>query len=259
MTVFVVTHKEIPDDFPAGYEIIQVGAEGKKHFSSFSDDSGDNISFKNPNYCELTAQYWIWKNYQDDIVGLCHYRRFFFSWPKYLLRTLFGIKTSMIPEKYILDILRNHDAIVTLPSFLSKTVRERYAISHYIEDLEKAEKAIQEKYPDYIESFNTVMNGRKYHYGNMIICKKELFDSYSEWLFDILFEVEKDTDLSNRVPYQQRAYGFLSERLMDVFLLANNVKCKELPVIVTDEPLLIVQTIRFLKRKIKRIFVPPAK
>ena len=254
-----MTHKELSDSFPSSYTVIQVGAKGKKHFAEITDDGGDNISSKNPNYCELTAQYWIWKNYKDDIVGLCHYRRFFYTWPKYLIRTVFGIRTSMITESRIKEILANNEAIITLPCFLSKTVRERYAISHYIEDLDKAEAIIHEKYPEYIAAFNEVMNRKKYHYGNMIICRKELFDSYSEWLFDILFNVEKTTDLSSRVPYQQRAYGFLSERLLDVYLLKNKIKCKELPVIVTDEPLLIVQIIRFIKRKIKRFFVPPAK
>ena len=252
MTVFVVTHKDVKLSIPQGYKIIQVGAANHRHFSSITDDTGINISDRNQNYCELTAQYWIWKNYNDDVVGLCHYRRFFYSWPAYILRTIFGIKTKMIDSYHIQDVLKSSDAIVTIPCHLSKTVWERYKISHYIEHLENAKNAILNIYPDYAAAFDFAMNRKKYHYGNMIICSKALFNSYSKWLFDILFEVEKKTDLKNRNIYQQRAYGFLSERLLDVFLIYNNVRIKEYPVVLTDEPFLVVQIVKFIKRKIKR-------
>ena len=259
MTVFVAAHKDFGLELPSEYKVIQVGASGKGHFSDVADDTGDNISFKNPNFCELTAQYWIWKNCKDDAVGLCHYRRFFYTWPRYLLRTLLGINTRMISGNEISEILSRYDAIVTLPCVLRKTVWVRYGISHYIEDLEWAKKIIEKEYPEYMPAFKEAMNRKQYHYGNMIICNKTLYDSYSSWLFSILFEVEKHTDVSMRPPYQQRAYGFLSERLLDVYLLHNKVKIKQLPVIVTDEPLLIVQVLHFLKRKIKRFLFPERK
>lgn len=33
------------------------------------DNTGDNISLRNPNYCELTGLYWAWKNLKCDYIG----------------------------------------------------------------------------------------------------------------------------------------------------------------------------------------------
>ena len=77
--VFVITHKECEIPKVEGQYILLVGAENKSEAikCDFRDNTGENISEKNKNYCELTGVYWIWKNVDADIIGLCHYRRFF--------------------------------------------------------------------------------------------------------------------------------------------------------------------------------------
>ena len=77
--IYVVCHKPsyVPEN-PYLYPI-QVGTalsksplEGMLH-----DNEGDNISDRNKSYCELTAQYWAWKNEDADYYGFFHYRRYF--------------------------------------------------------------------------------------------------------------------------------------------------------------------------------------
>lgn len=58
--IYVVTHKDISLKSPENYKIIGVGNNSIIN-EDFHDNTGDNISSKNKNYCELTALYWLWK------------------------------------------------------------------------------------------------------------------------------------------------------------------------------------------------------
>lgn len=53
---------------------------------------------------------------------------------------------------------------------------------------------------------------------NMFVMKKQPLNEYCNWMFAVLAEVEKCTDISNYSVYEQRVYGFLSELLLDVWL-----------------------------------------
>ena len=68
----------------------------------------------------------------------------------------------------------------------------------------------------------------------MMFCKKELFDQYCIWLFDILFELEKYVNLNELNDYQKRLYGFLSERLLNIWVRENKVIIKNVPVVNID-------------------------
>ena len=80
MKIYVITHKAFKDFAPRSlYVSLLVGADINKgkNFYLKDNSTADNISSKNKNYCELTGAYWIWKNVKEDIVGICHYRRYF--------------------------------------------------------------------------------------------------------------------------------------------------------------------------------------
>ena len=75
--VLVATHKKywMPQD--RVYMPIQLGKDIHEDLGFSGDNTGDNISKKQPYYSELTAIYWAWKNLKADYVGINHYRRYF--------------------------------------------------------------------------------------------------------------------------------------------------------------------------------------
>lgn len=207
------------------YKILQVGAAGKAYFSDSRDNLGENISELNHLYNELTGLYWIWKNCEEDVLGLCHYRRFFVNgWGK-MVNLLMKRNEGYIGKNYICNTLNRYGAIVHNLSMALPSVERQYCKHNSPKCFFCLKEAIVEMHPDYMDAFERVMNGSKIHFLNMIIAKRELISKYAEWLFDLLFETEKKiTCRFGSVP--DREMGMLGERLMDVWLLKNNIAVK---------------------------------
>lgn len=237
--IYVMTHKPVKLSLPDHYRKLFVGAEklgegqkGRLKGYVF-DDFGENISVKNSSYCELTGLYWIWKNQGEDIVGITHYRRFF------------GNSGRLLTIKEAEKILQRADVIVARRQWVEKNVKVHFEKYHRKEDLSLLRNIIIQKYPEYVESFDCAMSKCFLFSFNMMVCRKEIFDGYCMWLFDILAECEKQTDLSGYDSYQKRIFGFLSERLLLVYLLYHDLKVEEAGIIETE----LDKSMRWSKKK----------
>ena len=207
--IYVMTHKkiaEIPDEM---YIPLQVGKEGKEDFGYIGDDTGAHISGKNSSYCELTGMYWLWKNVGCDIIGICHYRRYFIK------------NECLLDQVYIEKTIQKYPIIVPNSSCVpAESVYKQYEKIHNSgKDLDICREVIAERCPEYLPAFDFSMQGLLFSVGNMWITRKDIYDRYCSWLFDILFEVEERIDMSEYDDYQKRVMGFLSERLFRVWLL----------------------------------------
>ncbi len=222
--IIVAAHKKYP--MPEGdmYLPVQVGAALNAPVGYQRDDEGENISDKNRKFCELTGIYWAWKNLDADYVGLVHYRR------------LFGKKKKILDKATAKELLKKYDVIV--PSKRKYYIENLY--SHYVNTLhagplDETFKIVEEKYPQYTEQMQKLHKRTSAHMFNMFIMKKEHFDNYCDWLFDILFELEKRVGDDNYDAFHARFYGRVSELLLDVWLNTNRINVCEYPFVYTEK------------------------
>lgn len=214
------------------YLPLHVGAEGKNSIEGFTpDNTGDNISSKNPYYCELTGLYWAWKNLDADYIGLCHYRRYFSACKK-LPKTEAEKFKVVLSSDQAEGLLSNADIILPKKrNYYIETIYNHYKHTMYIEPLDITGDVLREKYPEYVKEFEGLKHTTKMHAFNMFIMKKELLDQYCTWLFDVLGEVEKRVDSSQYSDFHKRFFGRISERLLDVWIRTNKLSYAEVPVI----------------------------
>ncbi len=248
--IIVAAHKEYRMPWQNIYLPVQVGAAGKESIGYQRDDEGDNISEKNDTYCELTGMYYAWKNIDADYIGLVHYRRYFA-----------GLKLTISKDPFdkIMDYvdavqaLKNADIVV--PNKREYYIESLY--SHYDHTLDGkhlkvAYRIIAKEYPDYIPSANRVYHRTWGYMFNMLIARKELFDSYCEWLFDILGKMEEYIDVSDKSAFEKRVYGRVSEILFNVWLdyhIRQGLKVKEVKCIHMEKVNWIKKGSSFLKAK----------
>ena len=215
------------------------------------DDGGDNISFKNPFYCELTAHYWVWKNSQPaDYVGFMHYRRHFnFSEDQSFPEDNWGVVNHEVIDEEYHEKFGLNDATITqclagvdivLPKKWdvsaagSKNNYQHYKVSNYlhIEDYDAALEILGEIYPEYKPAADKFNNASDGYYTNMFVMRRDIFEGYSEWLFSILTKLEGKIRFNNYNSQEKRVIGHISERLLNIYVEHQiekyNLKVKEL-------------------------------
>ncbi|MBP5466414.1 MAG: DUF4422 domain-containing protein [Clostridia bacterium] len=230
--ILIAAHK--PYYFPEdkAYLPVQVGAKGKDRFLPIADDEGDNISEKNPRYCELTALYFAWKNLTADAVGLVHYRRYFKGNFKFSVN---GRKIGVLSKEDCEGILRGTDVILPKKRrYYIETLYSHYAHTLYVEPLDITGEIIRETCGGYYAEFLRLKKRRSAHMFNMMIMKKSVLDNYCGWLFPILLELERRVDASKYDAFHARFFGRISELLLDVYVNVNGIAYKEIKVVSTE-------------------------
>lgn len=214
--ILVAQHKEAEVFHNDVYTPIQVGkAISKVDLGILGDDTGDNISKLNPYFCELTAQYWAWKNMKDvEYVGLCHYRRYF--------KTVFT-------ESNVENILGDNEIVLVKGFHLSENILNWWQRGFVSEDIDSFYLYMLQKYANKKNVFeNFFVRGCYLNPSNMFVCKKSLFDEFCEWQFHLLFELKEILPLVGHYK-EKRILGYFAEALLPFYAYEHKLKVKEIP------------------------------
>ena len=239
--LYVVTHKEydvpgLPDD----YITIHAGRALGDDLGYIGDDTGKSISNLNRFLNEMTAAYWIWQNTKHDIVGISHYRRFFSNGDSEEFdaeKILTGEQVSALLEQY--DIIVPEESYYTYNQhgfLVNDTGKQLTGTTvHLVRSLMSIYQ------PAYLDVFEHVLGSCSLYRCNMFITRKYIFDAYCEWLFSFLLKAHEELmtmfDPEKLSVKQKRVLGYLSERLFNMWLLKNNLRIKELPIMENlDKP-----------------------
>lgn len=247
--ILIGMHKPYPLPDDSGYLPIHLGSSVSK-FSierAVRDDTGNNISFLNPYFCELTGLYWAWKNTSAEIYGSVQYRRYFYG------KKLELAGKSIASAQELLTHMAKYDIIVPkLRRYVIETVWSQYANAHLEEDVRVAREIVSDLHPDSVASFDMVFQGRSLSLFNMFVMRREAFNHYLSWLFPILFHACARIDYLSYDQYQRRVFGFLAERLFNVWIhqWLNKYRVMHLPVVHLEPNQTVARAIKMVGRKL---------
>lgn len=256
LKIFISCHK--PSFVPAAdiFVPVQAGSElsSKQFAGMLHDNEGCNISDRNKTYCELTVQYWAWKNAKADYYGFFHYRRYLSFQNAYpvdergRIRENYPLPYEEIPDikddmtrlgytkEHILNVVEQYDVVSIIRERSNFTAYEQYCQFHFQQDLDRMLEILKDMYPQYVQSADKYMCSKEIYFMNMYIMKRNVFFEYMEWLFPLLEEYERRADFSGYSEAEQRATAYLAERLFGIYYthLKDTVKvhCCELPYVV---------------------------
>ena len=193
-------------------------------------------------YAEMSKLYYIYQLYKSGnlsskYIGLNHYRRYF----NFL---------DNIPD--FDEIFKNFDVILNSKTPLKTSIIMHYCDSTFCKPLLEIINIIKEKKPEYYKTAINALNSKEIYFSNIFIMKKEDFFKYCEFVYDILFELDRrnnftsDKDVSyylgnyypeTMIDNHMRIQGFLSERLSTIFFEHNFKRIKTFPIVKFDKDL----------------------
>ena len=203
--IYIIKHREYNNPIPKNYKELGVG-------DLFIDNDKDNINELNLYINEITGLYHIWKNVKDDIVGLCHYRRFFWYNDDYL-----KLKDAK-------EILKDYDIIVTNEVKFDNWSLY-WQLRYEVENSDILDKYLNEYYKK-VPNFKEYLNRNSFSNREMFVCKKEVIDKYCEWLFPIVIPIAEKfiKEDSQKQGVNIRLISHIVERLFDYWVRNNNLK-----------------------------------
>ncbi len=263
LKILVCCHKNDIMASESPYLPIQVGKEqSTEKLGIQGDDTGENISKKNNSYCELTGMYWAWKNLDNiDYIGLTHYRRYFdfhnivkLGFPIGVFPTnKFSEIDLSIPPK-ICKELETGKVIIAKEKVYKYPLYLDYCLIHISDDFRVLQIVIGEMCEQkYIDAFQkTMYASNKLSHFNMFIMSWKQFDHYCSWLFPILYEVEKRINIDNYTSFQKRVFGYMSERLLGIYIEAEGLITRKYPILwFNDSPYYMESPLLYHIKKIR--------
>ena len=244
VNVYVLTHKEVKESFDKSLykPLLNGSCNLNQDYGYIRDDTGNNISNLNKYYAELTGEYWAWKNSKTDIIGFCHYRRWFIKNIKWQKLT----KEDILRDLEVYDIILPKKRLRTtnLWDFIKKDNEMDYGANY--DDYLILKDIIKKDFNEYYDAFIEVMNGNSCFLYNMFICNKKLADDYFNWVFDVLNRLRNKIDFSKYPQDNKRVLGFICEQLLCVYVEKNHLKVKEYDLYFSERkfPLLAILNVR---------------
>ena len=249
--IIIATHKKYDMPKDKIYLPVRVGAAlADDDFGYQRDDEGENISKKNPYYCELTGLYWAWKNCDAKYIGLVHYRRHL-GIKKTLATTPARRMKKVLTEAQLRLLLADNDIILPKKrNYFVINLYSHYESTLYVEPLDAVRKIIMEDYPEYYAEMRKLEKRKTAHLFNMFIMRKDILDDYCSWLFEVLGKLEKTTNPKEYDAFHARFYGRISELLLDVYVRTKNLKYAEVPVINIEGENLVKKGVGYATSKV---------
>ena len=163
----------------------------------------------------MTSIWCYWKNLMNDAdyIGFNHYRRLFRIEDLNDIAEYDVIDAKPIPMVFNMSYFTGSP----IPNFVPTDIKNGYAICHKIEDWNKMECLLKQT-PYYVDFEDWSKQNSLTSSCNMFVMRKKIFEEYCEFIFPILFELDKQVDLTGYDNYQKRQISFLAERLTSLFL-----------------------------------------